>query len=123
MTIFTSPQSLQHLKGAEGGRGWGKWGQSSPDSPGDSLSLFLPQVHPALSTKQCLEPGISHVLHGDNGQLSLVQHFAKAQSRDPLVQCTPVLTKQQHQSLCKPNHADHHSYSCKKKRPKAELKM
>lgn len=44
------------------------------------------------------------------GNYLLPQHFPKAQSRDFFVQYIAVLTKQEHQSQCKPNHADHNSY-------------
>lgn len=92
---------------------WLTWGQTLPFS--------FTQVSPALNTKQHLELDINDVFYRDNGQLSIAQHFPKAQSRDFFVQYTAVLTKQEHQSQCKPNHADHNSY-CNKMRPKAELK-
>lgn len=89
---------------------------------GTASPLFLPQVHPALNTKQCLQLDISDVFHRDNGQLPIVQHFPKAQSRDFLVQYTAVLTKQEHESLYKSSHADHNSYKLRQNETKGRTK-
>lgn len=91
MNIFSSPQSPQpfpkELREEEAGENVGR---AALTHLGTASPLFLLQVHPALSPKQCLEFGIIHVLHGDNKQLSTAQHLAKAQSRDILVHhCCP----------------------------------
>lgn len=81
--IFISPQSLQHLpKEFREEEAGGQWEQSSSDSPGDKLPFSFTQVSPALNTKQHLELDINDVFYRDNGQLSIAQHFPKAQSRD-----------------------------------------
>lgn len=65
---------------------WLTWGQTLPFS--------FTQVSPALNTKQHLELDINDVFYRDNGQLSIAQHFPKAQSRDFLcaVHCCPNQT-------------------------------